>query len=223
MCPVHDNDKIMNKVYACELKSSPPLDDLQQGAMQDAMDPEVDKATILSPRPRPDLSKIKRRLHEALDCTTTNVPCESLVCPVHQAHRLSPTKPLYGGTLASHNLIPVIEPPKLPHHDRNLYQVYNDIPEEEESEVTRWEIIVDARDVVQTMNEMETIWRVQMIKEYRNDPVYKLAQNSSNTSQGGKMQHYRIRNGLLYTPLEEERTASTYQKERGSMVKHSGN
>jgi len=57
---------------------------------------------------------------------------------------------------------------------------------------------VDERDVVQAMKEMETIWREQMIKGYRNDPVYQLDQDSSNTSQGGKMQHYRIRNGLLY-------------------------
>jgi len=92
----------------------------------------------------------------------------------------------------------VIEPPKLPHQDRNLYQVYNDIAEWEESEVTRWERIVDERDVVQAMNEMETIWREQMNKGYRNDPVYQMPQDSSNTSRGGKMQHYRIRNGLLY-------------------------
>jgi len=48
------------------------------------------------------------------------------------------------------------------------------------------------------MNEMETIWREQMIKGSRNDPVYQLAQDSSNTSRRGKMQDYRIRNGLLY-------------------------
>jgi len=75
---------------------------------------------------------------------------------VDQAPRTSPTKRLYGGPLASHNIIPVIEPPKLPHHDRNLYQIYKYIAEEEESEVTRWERIqvVDERDVVQAMNEM---------------------------------------------------------------------
>jgi len=49
MCPVHQNIEIMNKVYAGELKSSPPLDNLQQGAIQDAMDPEVDEETIFSP------------------------------------------------------------------------------------------------------------------------------------------------------------------------------
>jgi len=120
MCPVYKADKIGNKVYAGELRNSPPHDDPQQGAMQDAMDPEINEETILSPRPPPDLSKIKRRLHEAICCTTTNVPCESPECPVHQASRPSPTKPLYGGPLASHNIIPVIEPPEIPHHDRNL-------------------------------------------------------------------------------------------------------
>jgi len=188
----------MNKLYAGEFKSSHPLDDPQQGAMQDAMDPEMDEETILSPRPRPDLSKIKRRLHEVPGCTTTNVPSESHLSPVHLAPRPSPTKPLYGGPLASHNVIPVIERPTLPHHGTNLYQVHNDITEEEESEATRWARIVDERDVVQAMNEMETIWREQMIKGYRNDPVYQLAQDSSNTFQGENMQHYRIRNGLLY-------------------------
>ena len=123
MCPVHQDDKIMNKVYVGQLKSSPPPDDIQQGEIQDAMDPEVDEETILCRQPLPDLSKIKSRLHEALGCTTTNVPCETPECPVHQAPRPSPTKPLYGGWLASHNVIPVIGPPRLPHHDRNLYQV----------------------------------------------------------------------------------------------------
>jgi len=198
ICPVHEDDKIRNKVYAGELSSSPPIDNPQQGAMQDPMDLENNEETILSPRPRPDLSKIKRRLHEALGCTTTNIPCESPGCPVHHAPRPSPTKPLYGGPLASHNIIPVIEPPKLPHHNGNLYQLYNDIAEEEESEVIRWERIVDERDVVQVMNEMETIWREQIIKGYRNDPVYQLAQDSSNTSRGEKMEYYRIRNYLLY-------------------------
>ena len=117
---------------------------------------------------------------------------------MHQARRPSPTKPLYGGPLSTHNVIPVIEPPRLPHHDRSLYEVYNDITEKEESEVTRMERIVDERDVVQVVNEMESIWREQMIKGYRGDPVYQLAQDSGNTSRGGKMQHHRIRNGLLY-------------------------
>jgi len=199
MCPVHEDDKIMNKVYAGELKSSLPLEHHLQRAIQDTMDPEFNEETILSPRPRPDLSKIKRRLHQVLGSTTTNVPGESPECPVHQAPRPWPTKPLYGGSLASHNVILVIQPPKLPHHDRNLYWVYNDIAEEEESEVTRWERFMDEREFVQATNEMETIWREHRIKEYRNDPVLQLARYSSNTSRGGKMQHYPIQNGLSYT------------------------
>ena len=57
---------------------------------------------------------------------------------------------------------------------------------------------MDERDVVPAMTEMETIWREQMINRYSNDPVYQLAQHSNNTSRGGKMYHYRIRDGLLY-------------------------
>ena len=198
MCPVHEDDKIRNKVYWGELPSSPPTVDPEQRAMEATMDTEPDRGEILSPRPRPDLSASQRRLHKALGCTTTNIPCKSPECPVHQARRPSSTKPIYGGPLATHNVIPVIEPPRLPHHDRSLYEVYNDIAEEEESEVTRMERIVDERDVVQAINEMESIWREQMIKGYRGDPVYQLAQDSGNTSRGEKMQHYRLRNGLLY-------------------------
>ena len=196
MCLVHEDDTIRSKVYAGELTSSPPLDYPQQGAMQEAMDPEINEETILSPRPQPDLSMIKRRPHEALGCTTTNVTCEGPEGRVHQAPRPSPTKPLYGGPHASHNGISVIEPPTLPNHYRKLYQVYNQIAEPEESEVTRWERIVDERDVVQAINEMETIWREQIIKGYRNDPVYQLAQDCSITSRGGKMEHHGIRNVL---------------------------
>jgi len=223
MCPVHEDDKIMNKVYAGELRSSPPLDDPQQGAMQDAMDMEINDGNILSPRPRPDLSKIKRRLHEALGCTTTNVPCGRPECPVHQAPRPSPTKPLDGGPLASHNVIPVIEPPKLPHHDRNLYKVYNDIAEEEESVVTRWERIVDERDVVQAMNEMETIWREQMIKGYRNDLYTNWLNTLAIPPEGEKCN--TTASGMAYSmlPLEEERTTSTYQRDMRSMAKLLGN
>ena len=127
MCPVHEDDKIRNKVYWGELPSSPPTVDPEQGAMEATMDMEPDRGTILSPRPRPDLSAIKRRLHEALGFTTTNIPCESPECPVHQARRPSPTKPLYGGSLSIHNVISVIKPPRLPHHDRSLNEVYKDI------------------------------------------------------------------------------------------------
>ena len=48
MCPVHEEEKVMNQVYAGELHRSLPLDDLQERAMQDAIDPETDRETILS-------------------------------------------------------------------------------------------------------------------------------------------------------------------------------
>ena len=41
--------------------------------------------------------------------------------------------------------------------------------------MTRWERIVDERDIVQARNEMETIWREQRVKGYRNDPISQLA------------------------------------------------
>ena len=166
--------------------------------MEAAMDKDPDEATFLSPQPHPDLSVIKRRLHEAFGCTTINIPCESPECPVHQAGRPSPTKSLYVGPLPIYNIIRVIEPPRLPHHSRSLYEVYNDITEEVEKEMKRMERIVDERDVVQAMCEMESIWREQMIKGYMGDPVHQLAQDSDNTSLERKMQHYSILNGLLY-------------------------
>ena len=95
MCPVHEDDKIRNNVYWGELPSSPPTIDPEQGAMEATMDMKPDRGEILSPRLRPNLSAIKRSLHEALGCTSTNIPSESPECPVHQARRPSPTKPLY--------------------------------------------------------------------------------------------------------------------------------
>ena len=128
---------------------------------------------------------------------------------MHQAPRPSHTIPLYGGPLAPQNLFPVIEPPKVPHHDRNLSKEYNDIAEEEESEVTSSEIILDEREVVQAINQMETIWREGMIKWYRNDCVYQLAEDSRNSSQMEKCN--TTASGMAYSmpPPVKERTAST--------------
>ena len=137
MCPDHEDDKIMNKVYVGEAPSSFPIDNHQQGAMEAAMDTDPDEERVLSPHPQSDLSAIKRRLHETLGCSTDTYPCESPECPVHQARQLSSTQPLYRGPQSTHNVIPVIKLPKLPHHDRSLYQVYNDIAEGEKSDVTR--------------------------------------------------------------------------------------
>src|SRR6195952_2742808 len=155
MCPDHEDDKIMNKVYAGELPSSPPA--APSRAMEDTME-TGSEPEVMEPRPRLDLSGIKRRLHEALGCTTLDIPCGSPECPVHQASRPLCSKPLYGGPLSHLNIIPVIEPPSLPHPHLALYEVYDDIQEEEEEdEVTRSQRVVEERDLVQAVNEMETI------------------------------------------------------------------
>jgi len=59
MYPVHKDDKTINDVYACEVKTSPPLDALQQGAIQDARAPEVNEQTILSPDMDPTYRRSK--------------------------------------------------------------------------------------------------------------------------------------------------------------------
>ena len=89
--------------------------------------------------------------------------------------------------------------------------------------MTRWERIVDERDIVQARNEMETIWREQMVKGYRNDPIYQLAQDSNNTSREGKMQHYRIGNGLLYATTRGGEKCLYIPKGHGSIEKYLGN
>ena len=43
MFPIHEEDRIMNKVYAGELPSSPPAGDPQEGAMKASMDTEPDE------------------------------------------------------------------------------------------------------------------------------------------------------------------------------------
>ena len=91
--------------------------------MEAPMDTNPDEERMLSPRPRPDLLAIKRGLHEALGCSTDTYSLESPECPADQARRSSPLKPLYGGPLSSHHVIPVIEPSRVPQHERNLYQV----------------------------------------------------------------------------------------------------
>ena len=95
LCPNHEDDRIRSKVYAGSLSSSPILDNLRKEVMEMTMDKEPNEKSILSPRPGPDLIKIKRRLHEALGCTTSGIPCEGPECSVHQTRRLSPSKPLY--------------------------------------------------------------------------------------------------------------------------------
>ena len=140
--------------------------------MQDAMDTE--SASVQAPLPRFDLKAIRKRLTDTLNCTSQYVDhhdCEEPECPVHQNARPPLTRPLYSGALSHYNQItPVIEPPSLPHYQRQLYEVFDDI-QEEEDEVTRLERVVDERDIGQVVSEMENLWREQVIKGYRNDPV----------------------------------------------------
>ena len=100
--------------------------------MQDAMDTEP--TSVQPPKPHFDLGAIKKRLTDTLNCTSHYVNhCEELECPVHQNARPPPTRPLYGGALSHFNQVTsVIEPPSLPHHNRQLYEVFDDIQEEED-------------------------------------------------------------------------------------------
>lgn len=185
--------------------------------MKASLDTEPNSETIVSPPPRPDLwrSREDYMKHSAALLPTSPLKAQSAWCTRPDGHHL-PSLSMVGHsppTMSSQLLNHV----KLPHHDCSLYQVYNDIAEEEESDMTRRESIVDERDVVQAMpvNMMESIWRKQMIKEYRGDPVYKkyqLAQDSSNTSWEGKMEHYRIWNSLLYCPHSRRGGVFVYPK-----------
>ena len=49
MCPDHEDDKIMNKVYVEEAPSSPPIDDPQRAAMEAAIDTDPEGQRVSSP------------------------------------------------------------------------------------------------------------------------------------------------------------------------------
>jgi len=76
--------------------------------------------------------------------------------------------------------------------------VYDDATDEEEDDVPRLERVQDERDGAQATTELEGMWREQIMKGYRPDPVWKLANDSTATARAGKAQHYSIGNGLLY-------------------------
>ena len=57
---------------------------------------------------------------------------------------------------------------------------------------------MDERNIRQVVSEIKSLWREQIIKEYRNDRVWGLAGDSSNTTRGGVTHHYRIQDRLLY-------------------------
>ena len=62
-----------------------------------------------------------------------------------------------------------------------------------------------------------------MVKGYWDDPSYQLAQDSNNTSKGGKRQHYPLAMDGYMPPLVEERSTSTFRKDIVSTEKHLGN
>ena len=168
--------------------------------------PELPKSTSASPpvsgsplstRSRPDLSVLKRRLENAVLCNQTmHQECNEPNCSAHRRHR---KRPLYSSAFTHSNAtISAIEPPQLPHHERRLYEVYDDATDEVENDLPRLERVQDERDVVQAATELEGMWREQMIRGYRQDPIRKLANDSTATARGGKTQHYSIGNGLLY-------------------------
>jgi len=167
--------------------------------------PELPKSTLASPpvsrsplstRSCPDLSVLKGRLENAVLCNQTmHQECSELNCPAHRHHR---KRPLYSSAVTHSNAtISAIEPPRLPHHERGLYEAYDDATDEEGDEVPRLERVQDERDVAQATTEMEGMWQELIIKGYWQDPVWKLANDSTATARGGKAQHYSIGNGLL--------------------------
>jgi hypothetical protein len=127
-------------------------------------------------------------------------------------------RPLYGGNLAYLNeTIPVIEPPRLPHHDRHLYQIFEEeTNDDQEDETTRLERVTDERDVTQAVSDIENLWRRNLINGYRQDPIYKLACDSSKTQRGGQMQHYQVADGLVYTTTRNGGRALYIPKGHGS-------
>jgi len=128
--------------------------------------PELPKSTSASPpvsgsplstRSRPDLSVLKRRLENAVLCNQTmHQVCNEPNCPAHRDHR---KRPLYSSAFTHSNAtISAIEQPQLPHHERRLYEVYDDATDEEEDNVPRLERVQDERDVAQATTELEGMW-----------------------------------------------------------------
>ena len=176
--------------------------------------PELPKFTSASPpvsgspvsaRSRPDLSVLKRsRENAVLYNQTMHRRSSEHNCPAHGYHR---KRPLDSSAFSHLNaIISSIKPPQLPHHERGLYEVYDDATDEEEDDVPHLERVQDERDVAQATTELEAMWREQMIQGDRQDPVWKVANDSTATAAGGKAQHYSIGKGLLYaTPRGGEK------------------
>jgi len=103
-------------------------------------------------------------------------------------------KPLYGGGLFHYNrTVPTIIPPILWQDDRILYDVFKD-----EGDSLHLEQVLDERDTIQVTTEMQSMRREQLVDAYRKDELYKLALNSCKTARGGRMEHYRISDRLMF-------------------------
>jgi len=191
--------------------------------MQDALDPETDKRTILSPRPRPDLSQIKRRLHEALGCATTNVPYASPECPVHLAPRLSPTTPSMEGRLRPTKLFQLLNHQSYPTTTATS---------------TRYTTIVQKRGKARLSGEKELWMKEMWLKLWTRGRLYGEGRWSKGTetilythwlkslatpAEVEKCNTTALGMSYSIPPLEDEKTASTYGREMGSMEKHWGN
>jgi len=89
--------------------------------------------------------------------------------------------------------VPRIIPPTLSQDDRILYYVFED-----EGDTSLLKQVVDERDTSQVTTEMQSMWREQLVNAYRKDELYKLALDSDKTAKGGRMEYYRIGNGLMF-------------------------
>jgi len=177
------------------MPSSPPIVYPELPESTSALPPV--SGSQVSTRSHPDLSVLKRRLESAVLCNQTmRQKCSEPNCPTHRHHR---QRPLYSSAFTHSNpIISAIKPPQLSYHERRLYEVYNNATDEEEDHLPPLKRVQDERDVAQATTELKGMWREQMIKGYRQDLVWKLANDSTATARGGKAQHYSSGNGLLY-------------------------
>ena len=78
--------------------------------------------------------------------------CKNPEYLTHGQHR---KRPLYSDAFAHSNAtISAIEPPLLPHHERRLYETYDDTRSEEDDDVSRLERVHDERDIAQAVSEL---------------------------------------------------------------------
>jgi len=104
-------------------------------------------------------------------------------------------KPLYGGGLSHYNrTVPTIISSTLSQDDRIVYDVFED-----EGDSTCLEQVLDERDTILVTSQMQSMWREQLVDTYMKDELYKLALHSGKTAQGGRMELYRIGDGLMFT------------------------